>query len=325
MNRSDKFDLNLLRAFDAVWRHGRLGPACRELNISQPALSHSLKRLREQLGDPLFLKVPNGMQPTARAKQLAPAVQSALSNIHDAIFTAPCFDPKSATRTFTLAMSDLSEVGFLPRLMSRLMSDAPSIKIRSVSLVPQDLMPAMQTGSVDLAIGYFPHVDSSDILQQFLFEDSYVCVARAGHPSVQGLLTTQQFRELPHAVVNSATRTPGVVEGSLRKYKVDGREVLHSSHFLSIPMIIASTDLVVLVPESVGEMFSRFMDLQVLPPPFPIPSFDIKQYWHRTQHADAGNRWLRGIVTEMFRRSTNEPKCPAVNGTKSQAFSEQSL
>jgi DNA-binding transcriptional LysR family regulator len=300
MNRSDKFDLNLLRVFDAIWRHGRLGPASRELNTSQPALSHSLKRLREQLGDPLFLKVPNGMQATARAKQLAPAVQSALTNIRDTICTTPSFDAKTATRTFTLAMSDISEVRFLPKLMSRLMSDAPSVKIRSVSLAPQDLMSAMQTGSVDLAIGYFPDIDSSDILQQFLFRDSYVCVVRAGHPSVQGHITAQQFRELRHAVVNSATRTRGCVDGFLRQHKIDGREVLRSTHFLSIPMIIASTDLVVLVPEPVGEMFSRFMDLQVLPPPLSIPSFDIKQYWHRTQHADAGNRWLRGIVTELF-------------------------
>jgi DNA-binding transcriptional LysR family regulator len=300
MKRSVKFNLNLLHVFDAVWRHGRLGPASRELNISQPALSHSLKRLREQLGDPLFLKVPNGMQATARAKQLAPAIQSALTNIRHTICTAPCFDPKRATRTFTLAMSDISEVRFLPKLMSRLMSDAPAVKIRSVSLAPKDLMSAMQTGSVDLAIGYFPDIDSSDILQQFLFRDSYVCVVRAGHPSVQGHLTVRQFRELPHAIVNSATRTRGVVEASLRQHKIDRREVLHSTHFLSLPMIIASTDLVVLVPEPVGEMFSRCVDLQVLPPPFPIPSFDIKQYWHRAQHVDEGNRWLRGIVTEMF-------------------------
>jgi DNA-binding transcriptional LysR family regulator len=325
MNRSDKFDLNLLRVFDAVWRHGRLGPASRELNISQPALSHSLKRLREQLGDPLFLKVPNGMQATARAKQLAPAVQSALANIRDTICTASCFDPKTSTRTFTLAMSDIGEVDFLPTLMSRLMSDAPLVKIRSVSLAPQDLMPAMQTGSVNLAIGYFPDINSSDIVQQFLFSDSYVCVVRAGHPSVQGHLTAQQFRELPHAVVNSATRTREVVEWSLRQHKIDGREVLHSSHFLSIPMIIASTDLVVLVPGPVGEMFSRFTDLQVLAPPFPIPSFDIKQYWHRTQHADEGNRWLRGIVLELFGGGAIEPNYPAVSGERPQALSEQSL
>jgi DNA-binding transcriptional LysR family regulator len=307
MNRSDKFDVNLLRVFDAVWRHGRLGPASRELNISQPALSHSLKRLREQLGDPLFLKVPSGMQPTARAKQLAPAVQSALTNIRDTICTAPSFDPKTATRTFTLAMSDISEVRFLPKLMSRLMSGAPSVKIRSVSLAPQDLMSAMQTGSVDLAIGYFLDIDSSDILQQFLFRDSYVCVVCAGHPSVQGHITAQQFRELPHAIVKSATRTRGCVEGFLRQHKIDGQEVLHSTQFLSIPMIIASTDLVVLVPEPVGEMFSRFMDLQVLPAPLPIPAFDIKQYWHRTQHADAGNWWLRGIVTELFATKVESP------------------
>jgi DNA-binding transcriptional LysR family regulator len=300
MNRMDKFDLNLLRVFDAVWRHAHLGPASKELNVSQPALSHSLKRLREKIGDPLFVKVPRGMQATARAVELAPAVQSVLTNIRENILTTPCFDPKSATRTFTIAMTDIGEVAFLPKLIGRLMSEAPSVDIHSVSMLPRDLMAAMQKGSVDLAIGYFPDIDSSDIIQHLLFRDGYVCVVRAGHPAVHGRLTAEQFQELPQAVVRTAARSEEVVQRYLEQHGIRRRELLHSPHFLSIPMIIASTDLVVLVPEPVGELFRRIADLQVLPLPYPIPSFDIKQYWHRCQHTDPGNRWLRNMVLDLF-------------------------
>src|SRR5262245_30269735 len=112
----DGFDLNLLRVFDVVWRHRHLGLASRELQLSQPALSHSLKRLRTSIGDPLFVKVPGGMQPTARALQLAPVVQAMLAGVRDHVLAAPEFDPGLAVRRFTIAMSDIGEMALLPRL-----------------------------------------------------------------------------------------------------------------------------------------------------------------------------------------------------------------
>jgi DNA-binding transcriptional LysR family regulator len=300
MNRMNDFDLNLLRVFEAVWRHRHLGQASRELNVSQPALSHSLKRLRARIGDPLFMKVPDGMQPTARAAELAPVIRSMLTSLRETVLTAPDFDPKSVTRTFTIAMTDIGEVDFLPKLLNVLMSAAPSVKIHSVSMLPRDLTAAMQRSSVDLALGYFPDIDGADFLQHRLFRRGYVCVVRAGHPVVHGRLSARQFRELPHAVVQTTARSQEAVQRYLDQHRVLRREVLRSPHYLSIPRIIASTDLVVLVPESLGLLLGQFAELQVLPPPYPIPSFDIKQYWHRSQHGDPGNRWLRSVVLDLF-------------------------
>src|SRR5215831_9739970 len=156
---------SILRVFEAVWRHRHLGQASRELSVSQPALSHSLKRLRTRIGDPLFMKVPDGMQPTARAAELAPVIGSVLTSLRENVLTAPDFDPKSVTRTFTIAMTDIGEVDFLPKLLSVVMSAAPSVKIHSVSMLPRVLTAAMQRGSVDLALGYFPDIDGADFLQ----------------------------------------------------------------------------------------------------------------------------------------------------------------
>jgi DNA-binding transcriptional LysR family regulator len=144
----DKFDLNLLRVFDAVWRHGRLRLASGELELSQPALSHSLKRLRERLGDPLFVKVPTGMQPTARAVQLAPVVQSILANVREHVLTTPGFDPTSARRSFTIAMTDVGEMTVLPKLLGRLMSKAPAVDIGTVSMPPRDWWPRFRRGKL---------------------------------------------------------------------------------------------------------------------------------------------------------------------------------
>ena len=297
----DKFDLNLLRVFDAVWRHGRLRLASEELELSQPALSHSLKRLREGIGDPLFVKVPTGMQPTARAAQMAPVIQSILANVREHVLATPGFDPTSARRSFTIAMTDVGEMTLLPKLLGRLMSNAPAVDIRTVSMPPRDLVAAFQKGQVDLAIGYFPDMSGLDILQQRLFSVGFVCVIRAGHPEVHERLTQKQFRNLPHAVVKTEGRSQEIVEQYLKQHGIRRRELLRSPQFLSIPMVIASTDLVVTVPASIGKLFRQIADLQVLQPPFPIPSIDIKQYWHRYQQSDPGNRWLRGIVVHLFR------------------------
>ncbi|MGH6881898.1 LysR family transcriptional regulator [Hypericibacter sp.] len=296
----DKFDLNLLRVFDAVWRHGHLGLASKELELSQPALSHALKRLRKSIGDPLFVKVPTGMQPTARAVQLAPVVQSMLASVRERVLAAPVFDPKTARRSFTIAMTDVGELAMLPKLVGRLMSEAPAVDVRSVSMPPRDLTAALQNGQVDLAIGHFPDIGGTDLLQQRLFRDRFVCVVRAGHPAAHGGLTPKRFRDLPHAVVQTEGRSQEIVEQYLRRHGVRRRELLRSPHFLSIPMVIASTDLVVTVPVPIGELFGRIADLQILQPPFPIPSIDIMQYWHRQQHSDPGNRWLRSIVLDLF-------------------------
>ena len=296
----DNFDLNLLRIFDALRRHGHLGKAAEELNLSQPAASSALKRLREELGDVLFVKTRSGMQPTPRAIQLAPVVQSVLADIRERVLKAPNFVPDKAQRTFTIAMSDVGEMVSLPRLLQRVTSLAPSVNVTTVSLAPKQLLTSLQRSEVDLAIGYFPDLDGVDVFQQHLVRHSFVCLVRQNHPAVQGRLTKKLFCELPHAVVQVEGRRQEIVERFLKEHGIQRREVLHTPHFLSIPMTIAMTDLVVTVSSDVGEIFARFAELEILDPPYKMPRFDVNQYWHRSQHDDPGNRWMRGLVRELF-------------------------
>ncbi|MGE0113849.1 MAG: LysR family transcriptional regulator [Steroidobacteraceae bacterium] len=300
MNKPPHFDLNLLRVFDALWRHGHVGRASEELELSQPAVSHSLRKLRGQLGDPLFVKTRNGMQPSARAVQLAPMIQSILTNVRENVVAAPKFDPKSACRTFTIATSDIGEMVLLPWLLNRLKHEAPSVDIHMVSMPYRELNAALQKNDVDLAFGYFPDLDGSDIFQQQLSRQGFACLVRARHPVVRSKLTQAQFRELPHAIIYTEGRSHEIVEHYLRQHGIRRRESLRSRHLLSIPMVIESTDLIVTLPKYVGDIFARSANIRVLRPPYPLPQFDIKQYWHRCQHEDPGNRWLRAIVQKLL-------------------------
>lgn len=300
--------MNLLRIFDALQRHSHVGRAAEELGISQPSVSYALRQLREQLGDPLFVKARHGMEPTPRAIELKPTVQSILAEVDEKILTASRFDVATARRTFTLAMSDVGEMVFLPKLLRGIAERAPFVNVRTVSTAPRDLMVALQRSEIDLAIGYFPDLKGNDVFQQRLFRHGFVCLVRTGHPVLAEGLTRKNFRALSHAVVRAEGRSQEIVEQFLRSKRIERREMLVSPHFLSIPMVVASTDLVVTVPEAVAEVFVRFAEVTAVEPPYPIPSFDLKQHWHRSQHSDPGNRWLRSLVLDLFGDASQKEK-----------------
>jgi DNA-binding transcriptional LysR family regulator len=296
----DNFDLNLLRVFDALQRHAHVGRAAEELEISQPSVSYALKQLREQLGDPLFVKVRHGMEPTPRAREIIPVVQSLMTEVRERLLTSPGFDASTARRTFTLAMSDVGEMVFLPKLLKEIAVSAPKVDVQTVSINPKELMASLQRSEVDLAIGYFPDLQGNDVFQQRLFRHGFVCLVRSDHPVLETGLNRKSFHALSHAVVHTEGRSQEIVEQFLREKGIERREMLRSPHFLSIPMVVASTDLVVTVPEAVAEVFARFADITAVVPPYPMPKFDLKQHWHRSQHNDAGSQWLRALVLRLF-------------------------
>lgn len=303
----EQFDLNLLRTFDALWRHRHLGRAALDLKLSQPALSHSLKRLREQLGDALFVKAHAGMEPSARAIELAPFVQGVLSTVRERVMVRQEFDASSSTRSFTLAMSDLGQMTFQPALMSRLMAVAPGVHVVTVSLRPRELTDALQRSAVDLALGYFPELDGTDVYQQRLFSHGFACLMSSENPSANQPFTPELFSALPHIVVQTESRTLDIVERYLRDHGVRRREMLRCPHFLSVPHVIATTHMIATVSEGIADVLASDPRLTVLDPPFPFSRYEVKQHWHRSQHEDAGNRWLRALVMQLFGRPAPAP------------------
>ncbi|SAL43619.1 LysR family transcriptional regulator [Caballeronia humi] len=298
MEEIKDFDLNLLRVFDAMWRQRHLSRAAEELGLSQPAMSHALKRLRERIGDQLFFKVRTGMQPSPRAEQLAPVVRSVLTEVRDLILTAPQFHPGDAQRIFTIATSEVGELAVLPRLLTQVIKEAPHVDIETVAASQGDLMGLLERGRADLAIGFFPDLIDTDLFEQTLTRRGFVCLARAGHPIASRKMTEQQFCAASHAIVGSDSWSLELAEKYLHDNGIRPHAVFRTPRSLSIPMVIASTDLIVTVAEPIADIFARVEDLRQMTPPYPLPSFLIKQHWHRTQHEDPANRWLRSLVHE---------------------------
>lgn len=302
-----QFDLNLLRVAVALYDARSVSRAAQQLGMSQPAVSAALARLRRAFSDPLFVKTGQGMSPTARTHALVAGAREALARIATDVLADTAFDPATTRDTFTLALSDVGEMVFLPRILDSVRRLAPGAAIRSVAPAPTQLEHGLESGEIDLAIGYFPDLKSGAYFQQRLLTHRFVCLLRADHPIRGPRLSLDQFLALGHAVVRAEGRSQEIFEKHLARRRIARRIVLSTPHFMSIPTIIAKTDLIVTLPHAIGLFFAQAgARIRIVEPPLAIPRIDLRQHWHRHYHHDARNRWLRRLVATLFNDASDE-------------------
>jgi DNA-binding transcriptional LysR family regulator len=292
-------DLNLLVVFDALLRTRSVTRAAAELRMSQPATSFALNKLRTMLGDPLFVRTARGIHPTPHAEHLAAPLATILERIRADLLQQPTFAPELADRAITFNMPDIAELVFLPSILQRLAHDAPNITIRTVNLPVSDIEPALRAGTIDLALGFFPQLQSAALYQQRLFTHSFVCVVRRDHPTIGDKLTRKQFLESDHAVVTTGYADDSL-DAELRANGMVRRVVLRVEHFLALPTILSESNLLFTVPYAIGAGLLKLGDIKLVQPPFKAKPRAVKQHWHSRFHHDPANRWLRGIVAELF-------------------------
>jgi DNA-binding transcriptional LysR family regulator len=293
-------DLNLLVAFDTILETRSVTAAATRLSISQSTMSYGLGKLRRMFDDPLFVRTSTGLQPTPRALQLADPVRRALEIVRGQILKQAHFDPLKSTRTFTLSMSDIAGLHFLPRILRFLADEAPGVNVKTVARGRRDLEEAMAAGELDLLIGFFPDLRKAGFYQQSLFRHRYVCLARTGHPRIGADMTLEQYVAESHVVVRQGGRTYEVIERFLEQKGIARRVVLETPHSTSVPFIIASSDLITVLPISMAEAFAGFPGLKTVALPFALPTVNIKQHWHERFQHDEENMWLRQRIAQAF-------------------------
>lgn len=298
MNVPD-LDLNLLRAFDAVLKDGSVTAAGARLGLSQPAMSNALSRLRRLLDDPLFVRTPRGMHPTPFAKRLAAPLQQALELIQTTLAQHAGFDPRTSQRLFRLQLTDVGELVFLPPLLERLKRDAPGVRIEVEQRRQEDAGDALATGEVDLAVGYLPQL-AGGIVQRRLFRDRYVCLVRADHPAARTRLTLKRFLEASHILVSAEGSPHQIVEQTLRARGLARRIALRVPHFMVVPMILARTDHMVIVPKGLVQAMAPLGRFKSLKLPVDIPDLEVKVHWHERFDQDPGVAWLRGLLIDLY-------------------------
>ena len=307
-----QIDLNLLLVFHQLLIDRRVSTAATSLGLSQPAASNALRRLRQLLGDALFLRTPHGMEPTPYALQLAEPVALALGTLHTALNERASFDPATSSRAFTLAMTDVGEVYFLPVLMDALARTAPGVTLRAVSVTDPALKDQMASGQVDLALGLLPQLQAG-FFQQVLFHQPYVCLLRNGHAlATRSALSLADFRAADHVQVESAGTGHSRVDEALQRHGLTRRIRLTLPHFVALGHVLASTDLIATVPRRIAAAFAPMIALAVRPPPIALTGFTIHLLWHERAGADPAQRWLRDQVAAV---AASRGRAPGVDVT----------
>jgi len=295
-----RFDLNLLVVLDALLEVRGVHATARRLGMSQPNVSFALAKLRGQFGDQLLVRDGAGMRPTALGESLRAPLQRILHGVEQEILADRHFDPQAASRRFVLSTSDIGELVFLPRLMQELERCAPGVTLECRSMRPADLAQAMGDGTVDLALGYFPDLGAGPFMTQKLFEHPFTCIMREGHAALDGTWDADAFLSLGHIVVSQSGRSQELFEAQLTQMGLHRRVALRSPHFMSVPMLVAGSDLISTVPQAVGAIFARMAPLRLIKPPFETPLITIQHYWHLRVQDDPGVVWLRSLIARLF-------------------------
>ncbi|WP_345535946.1 LysR family transcriptional regulator [Variovorax defluvii] len=294
----DALDLNLLRLFDAVYRARSVSRAAEALGLTQPAASHGLGRLRLLLKDALFTRTPGGVAPTPRAERLATAVQSALGQLEEALSEPDRFEPSDSRKTFRIHMSDIGEGRFLPMLMARLGELAPGVRLETLPLSPDEIVPALDSGRVDFAFGFLPKVRDTQRLQ--LLKDRYIVLLRKGHPFTRARRSGQALLASLQRLEYVAVRTHAETLRILQLLNLEDRVRLTTEHFMVLPAIVRATDLAVVMPRNIARGFAEEGGYTIVEPAFPLRDFAVALHWSKRFEADPANRWLRGVILDLF-------------------------
>jgi DNA-binding transcriptional LysR family regulator len=300
-------DLNLLRVFDMVMVERNVTRAANQLAMTQPAVSNALRRLREAIGEELFVPGPTGVTPTPQADALWPAVRSAMARLRE-VFDPQGFDPAHDRRGFTLTMADATAAVMVPPLVDELERACPGVDLRVEPLTSRDPRPQLERGVADAAIGFFPDVaralaasagrDECQI--DALYGCDYVCVMRRGHALAHGdMLTLDDYCAARHVRVSFAGRPRGFVDEALAALGRTRHVVLTVNHYSTAAQVVQRSDLLTVFPRSYVPVSGVARDLVVRDFPEPLPRIEIGLLWHRRHERDPGHRWLRGLVARV--------------------------
>ena len=294
----NRLDLNLFVVLDAIYTEGSITRAAKTLNLTQPALSHALGRLRAVFNDPLFTRQGHRMMPSPLTRSLIGPVRQSLQTLTASVLKARQFEPAAAHRVFNISFRDVLEAKLLPELASRVLEIAPMVQIVSVRTGRADLDSELAGGSLDFAI---------DVLQPFsesirrlrLFRDTHVVVARDGHPHVKDRLDLDTYLAQGHILVSSRRTGMGIEDVELSRVGLHRRIAMRCQQFFAACQVVTRTDLLLTMPEQYAYSANQNLPNKILPLPIDMSPIDIYLYWHENVDVDPANIWFRELLVSI--------------------------
>jgi len=295
-----RHDPRLLFVFMALYEERNVSRAAERLGLSQPALSHALKRLRDEFDDDLFVRAGKGVTPTKQSMELLPRFKHAAAALEELYQRDKDVDLSRVEARIVIATTDFFESLLLPKFLPIIQEQAP--KVQLVTRMTNGQLPKheMERGDIDLAIaGFFGELPEG-FYQQKLLDEEYVCIARRKHPRLKDGMTKEAFLELSHILVSPQGDLDGAVDKALRKLKLQRRIVAGVSNFHVPASLVASTDCIATLPARMAASCVKLFDLEVYPPPIAVPGFTIVQTWHARNHRDPVQAWVRKTIKSLM-------------------------
>jgi DNA-binding transcriptional LysR family regulator len=290
-----RIDLNLLIAFDALVHHKHISRAADQIGLSQPAMSNTLRRLREVFEDELLVRTPQGMQLTPRALELAGPISLILRQIERILEPDRSFDPQHAQRVFRVRMSDVLATLVLPRIDRDLHLSNSGISLDVVHLSPEATVDMLERDELDLAVSFALSHDTT-IYSEPLVPDRMICAMCRTHPLAGGPISTEQFLAYRHVKVSISPTDMRFVDGILIEHRQNRDVAVNLPHWLVVPHVLRGSSFLSVMPERLALVIGHDLVFKELP--FSTQPFEWRIYWHRRHDTNPVIKWLRGILHE---------------------------
>ncbi len=293
-------NLDLLKILLAISEEENLSKAALRLHLSQPALSHSLQRLREEFDDKLFVRAARGLVPTPKARELFPKVRAVLIAA-EKLYASESVDFRTVERSFVLAATTYFELRVAGPLMQTILREAPGVTLETVSLQGDFPKLSLERGETDIAIAaYFDSLPESFRMRS-LGRDPHVCVLRRDHPVLKKGLSISEYLDAEHIRIAVPPGRPSSIDTELKRTGKQRRIVAHFGNFLSPPAVVAETDLLLTCPESLAKRYVELFPVVIAKVPTRVPPIEIKMVWHERNHEDPFHRWMRENIAAALK------------------------
>ena len=285
-------DLNLFIVFDAIYSEGGVSRACRRLNLTQPAVSHALGRLRVMFNDPLFVRRRHVMTPTPLARQMIAIIRQSLNGLETTLSQTNCFDPTTTRRKFTIGLRTNLETPFLNSLVNRITGVAPLVDIAAVRAERRDLEHELSAGILDVAIDTLLPL-SREIRRERILTERLVVLARRDHPKIGAKLTAKTYLKMEHICVTSRRHGPSFEDFELQRLGIQRNVRLQCQTQAAACSVVSQSNLLLTTSEHIASALNDPHSNRVFPCPLSIGSHENYLYWHSTTDEDPANLWLR--------------------------------
>lgn len=306
INVRNFLDIKDLQLIDILYSTRSVTQTADILGQTQPAISIGLKRIRERVKDPLFVKTTEGMSPTPRAEELVAKGRQIIESVRQLCEEPPGFDPQTSRRIFRICVPDAAQITLLPKILQHTRVHAPHVQIEAFH-IDNETAQMLESGEADLAFGGFvPNIDGN-YYQQALYEQDFICLVNPRHPRITDHLTLEDYQREAHVTV-SYGGSSGVVDAEMKQLDIERKILLSLPGFLGVSRVIAVTDMITTLPRQIGEDLAELTGLRVVNCPVPLPSYKVKLYWHPRYHHDPGNQWLRELCALKAKTPPAKPQ-----------------